>query len=731
MLGRQPWRAGYYTSTKTQNRIKDAASRAASQRLSAVERATAVLRALLGTPTEKCNATNLVCALTISAKLIDRETSDEFRSLFVQAIDILRQLVEEDCLSARQLCNAAWAIAKHYDRDDQLLPVPKKRSLVSVSQKKAGEVIKLDLSSDNADSPAQRIDHAIDEIAVQLKATLLDSAWAAKEGELSMVSWAYGILRPRKRPPGWMHEPKMGELPHKATDEELDFILFEQWNPTVVDDVEDTEKCAARATEASVTDELFDAIAQALILPRDASGESNDTSLRVRSCKWSELANIAWSFASHGRSKSEASQGLLLGIAGEASRRLRENGAEAKQALSRDIAQLVWSLGTLQADNFRLAEGLVVLVDAVSSFTRVGASNVGATRPLQHWNCADIVQVALSLAHARIDELPLLRAVYEEALTRLKNGIDKPFRSSQGRDSFRAWEVSILLWAQARLFLKAPQGVVFTAFQAEAVYRLHSQLKTGTPPADRLGSQEQANVAWALTVLEEHESLEAVQILRTIFDDAVATCETDGVIQLEHAHQLWQALFLLEESSPNAVENIPRWFRDYLQDKWVVEKARSKLSSARHRSLSQVLNLMGVAHYNEHDEDIDVAIVLKLQASWTHETTPVESGRGVRVAVEFDGPNHFTRVETPVDGGKPEPPRALGHTVLKYRLLKKQEWTVVRVPYYEFDKIPFWASMERQRYIQRLLKTHANLKFSQVDVSEYKAPVPSRSTRFD
>ena len=29
---------------------------------------------------------------------------------------------------------------------------------------------------------------------------------------------------------------------------------------------------------------------------------------------------------------------------------------------------------------------------------------------------------------------------------------------------------------------------------------------------------------------------------------------------------------------------------------------------------------MGVAHYNEHDEDIDVAIVLKRQALWVHET---------------------------------------------------------------------------------------------------------------
>ena len=81
--------------------------------------------------------------------------------------------------------------------------------------------------------------------------------------------------------------------------------------------------------------------------------------------------------------------------------------------------------------------------------------------------------------------------------------------------------------------------------------------------------------------------------------------------------------------------------------------------------------------------------------------------------------------------GKGDPPRALGHTVLKYKLLKKQGWTVVRIPYYEFDRIPFWASMERQRYLQRKLKTHANIRFSVIDVSEYKAPVPNKQSRFD
>ena len=101
--------------------------------------------------------------------------------------------------------------------------------------------------------------------------------------------------------------------------------------------------------------------------------------------------------------------------------------------------------------------------------------------------------------------------------------------------------------------------------------------------------------------------------------------------------------------------------------------------------------------------------------------------------IRFDGPAHFTRQRILTEQGikRKDPPRALGHTVLKYKLLKKQGWTVIRIPFYEFDRIPFWASMERQRYLQRKLKTHENIRFSGVDVSEYKAPIPNKQSRFD
>lgn len=137
---------------------------------------------------------------------------------------------------------------------------------------------------------------------------------------------------------------------------------------------------------------------------------------------------------------------------------------------------------------------------------------------------------------------------------------------------------------------------------------------------------------------------------------------------------------------------------------------------------------MKIKHRNEHTEDIDVAIVLDNTSGWSR----VDSGSGGKngrnstyVAVEYDGPDHFTY------NGK----KCLGHTNLKYRVLKKKGWAVIRVPYYVWDRIPFWASMERQRYLQRLLKTDKAIRFSETDVSEYKEPRNSiwlnRKSRFD
>ena len=59
-------------------------------------------------------------------------------------------------------------------------------------------------------------------------------------------------------------------------------------------------------------------------------------------------------------------------------------------------------------------------------------------RPLRRWSCADLVQSAVALAHARIDERLLLKSVYEESVYRLMEGSS----SSGARGSADSGEAS-------------------------------------------------------------------------------------------------------------------------------------------------------------------------------------------------------------------------------------------------------------------------------------------------
>jgi len=708
---REPWRASFRVSKQTQQKIKQAAAGSASRK--PIQRASSILQTLLETPAERCNCANLVCALTLSAKEVvsgglssqgECEAAANYRALLLKSFDILHDLVIH--LSTRQCCNAIWAIAKHYERDPLLLPESTKTASAYTSHLVEAEARYSHVggSSDKAVMPSQlnsihKLDVTIDAIARQLTVILntenkslklvdfevenrKGNSTAQREtkiGEICMASWAYGVLRPRRRPPGWLAPPQMGKVPEVEGDQRQhqqhskrknDFITLEQWTLND-DDLSCIDPGAASLELGDAADELFDAISEALCRPA-----------RIESCTWSEIANVPWAFEKRGCCLSSQSEMLLRALAREAGSRLRAGGSQTRHMISRDISQLIWALGALQQDNFRLSHDLVVLIDDFSYY--LGLENAEeASRPFENWSCPDIVQIVLSLAHARIDKSRLLIALFEESNRRLSGGIvtSTESYSKDARKTFLPWEVSVMLWAQARLFLTSANGAVYLHFPHRATRCIDAEIKGGS-----LGkifrSQEQANIAWALTVLQHYDTKEAVSVLREIFREAAKGCKENGIIQLEHAHQLWQALFLLEEASPSSVAMVPGWFRGYLGEKWDAEKSRSKASSARHRSISQLLNLMGVSHHNEHDEDIDVALSLKGQATWTHQTNTEGERSAKKIAVEFDGPMHFTRQARPL-----ESVRALGHTVLKYRLLKQKGWTVVRVPYYEFDKV--------------------------------------------
>jgi len=767
LKNKKAWKAGFVQSRKTQNKIKAAASLNYHESPSFKEnenldKAIRVLSVILETPSYECNEVNVVYALTLSAKFVpkvssnnrNREQVQEFHSKILQIIEVLSQLIKEERLSGRQLTNAAWATMRHYVTNYDLF-----------------------CEKDNADyekSVPYFVEAIMESIAFQLmdiiskprnedlSSTSSASKIAEKEivslkpAELSMAAWAYAMLKPRDCPAGWNFPSQETMLPHTLLNQKSN---LEQKRNFQKQDTDITFEEASDYTsfspgkkrmqpyEPSTTDLLFNSIADSFIY-------SSQQLPLMKQCSWRELSNLAWSFASHGavRNPSDEVERFLTALAEETIERLQSlddqesNKLEIQSPLPRDISMLAWSFGIIQVDDYHLSKPFGELLDAISFHFLSVRNEISNNRPFIEWNSADIVQIAISLAHGRFDKKELIHALFLEAVQKLKFN----------EESFQSGELSALLWVQAKLNLTESQGEIQKIFAETVVKVLSKRLKIACKNkgvSDELdvngsnmdisiigiGPQEQANLAWSLTALEVYNP-DSTLLLQSIFASASAENvgsfnEENSYIKLEHAHQLWQALFVLREDCPDAVKYVSSSFGKFLKEKWDDEKSREKTSSHRHKALSQTLNFMRVKHYNEHDEDIDIALVLGgPNVKWTHKSEKNANENknefnlenpNPKVAVEFDGPTHFTRID---DGSKP---RALGHTVMKYRMLKIKGWTVVRVPYYEFDKIPFWASMERQRYLQRALKTHANIKFSEIDVSEYKPQVPNRKSRFD
>jgi len=815
-----PWNADYTTSLKTQRKIQSAAADARSRGSTTsdpVDAAHAVLKTLLNAPPTECNAANIVCALTLSSKTLNHrgsgrggnnnrhdahqspplaeDESSAFQKSLMKTLDILQLLVTHGKLTPRQLCNAAWAIAKHVEYDESLFSRKRDNFVLVKDSSKSYSTWDLREQQMNGDDGTDKlIDEVLNSIALRVVEHLEDTrfhGYAAtggnnsggklhkaggrrnntrrvQPGELSMLLWAYAVAKPRDCPPGWEQPRRMERLSNNEKegkslesdgDDDLDFVTFVEWDDNGASSqsrIESDDNVAAfEKPHESITSRLFDAAAIAFCQGEGAavkeSAKGGERITLLKECTWNELSNIAWSFATRGAYGTKESEAMMTFFAKEATRRIRScrqsnnsNAREVCNILPRDVIQIAWALGTMESDNISVGDALVHLVDAINEYWIDGSKEEEKDRPLAKWMSADLVQMATALAHGRLDNQSVLSAVYTESLERLHGKFQRKPKSG-----FSTAEISILMWAQARLYLTPKFGDVYGAFPGEASRALLQRMdcrnnqKRGklfpamTMHQKGLGPQEQANLAWSLTILENYDD-HVVILLQNIFH--AASSNDEGIIQLEHAHQLWQSYFLLSKDCPDAVKFVPEEFSQYLEEKWNIEKSRSKQSSSRHRAISQLLDLMRVAHRNEYDEDVDVAIVLEQDSAWTHTAQKdfdVNNEGHWKVAVEFDGPHHFTVMASTekdlalMESGVKINPRVLGHTVLKYRLLKKKGWTVVRIPYYEFDKIPVWSSMERQRYLQRALKTHDKIVFSDVDVSEYM-PMPStRHSRFD
>ncbi len=257
-----------------------------------------------------------------------------------------------------------------------------------------------------------------------------------------------------------------------------------------------------------------------------------------------------------------------------------------------------------------------------------------ALKSIRHFTAQDLAELAVGVVAMQYDNANLMQLVACEAAKKLR--------------LFSHRELANIIWAFGKVFRRPRRFVLAAAKEARA------RLPHFSPT-------ELANVAWALTALEVYDV--------GFFQDAFARMQAslgEGALQEGDLNQLYQVYSLLRLQAPEAVAGVGPPLRRAMEAAWAASKEREKRTTNRQAAVAKVLENLRVRHEVEAEHDIDILL-------------PDDD-----VALEVDGPAHFLR-----NTGHP-----MGHTIMKRRLLELMGYRVVSVPHFEWDRIPYWSSME-------------------------------------
>ena len=179
--------------------------------------------------------------------------------------------------------------------------------------------------------------------------------------------------------------------------------------------------------------------------------------------------------------------------------------------------------------------------------------------------------------------------------------------------------------------------------------------------APTMNAQDVANMIWGLATLGWQARSDLSAVLQQLVE---AFAHKSGPTQLSTAHlsQLLQA-HLASQFLGLRLITLPSLMLD-VAVKSYREEARKVTVSNSQREVGESLRRLGISHELEYTTAdglfrIDLAITDR------------------RIALEFDGPSHFTTNTL-------EP---LGHTRLRDRLLSAMGWHVVSIPFFDWDRL--------------------------------------------
>lgn len=428
------YNANVHNSKRTQKLIQQTVSRISKQSLGkGYTASTAVLDVLLKADNyNEINEMNILFALISSVKLLpsssitlDVDGQRVFRRQMLCVSRMLNTLLDDavegkesdskrkqntkssERLSTRQLANAAWALVKVLDH---LSPRSEIRLYIEHMLERIGMRITQKLEQSRSLDENPNLFSAI---------------------ELSMIAGAYTRLYPRDLPVGWKY--KTGE---RKIEGDCNIDNYNSDERSIRFEAMKFSETCEETRELNSYDALFEAIANDII--QDV--------ISLDCYEWNTLSNILWAFAHRGY-QSKSSELLATKISKEVITRLssiiKDKGLQ-KPPLSRDISILSWSLGVMQVDNFRLGESFEEYIRVVSEVIKSDSMKASNDKLFEFssWSSSDLVQLASSLAHGRVDDISLLEQVFAEAVKKVKS------------KRFKSWEIVVLICKfQVSLFL--------------------------------------------------------------------------------------------------------------------------------------------------------------------------------------------------------------------------------------------------------------------------------------
>ena len=335
---------------------------------------------------------------------------------------------------------------------------------------------------------------------------------------------------------------------------------------------------------------------------------------------------------------------------------LHSNPKRLKAFDPQGIANTLWSFATAGETTPKLFEAVDALLH---------------TNPerLEEFNPQNISNTLWSYAEQRHDAPGLFDLISKQVVKKL--------------DEYSPQGLSMTVRAYAVLYHPGAESIIQAALQRAVV-----DPNAFTP-------QGLANIMHAAVVFEK---LDAATL--KVLASAMASME----LQEEGYLSVFQSCLGLQLSSPDSSPTsfLPRPMHDIARSLWQ-KKAKDVHRSALHNEVLEVLSQqMGLKCHPEWmtpDGMFSVGIMVELPASKEDVadnkcSVSGDGGRFTRVAVQVDGPSHFTSTR---------PYKALGPTRLRRRLLEARVDRVVSVPFYEWNAAE--SASAKTKLLERLIIT--------------------------